>query len=152
MVGDIIAFVYESTRLVLYCVQHSASPLVQSYAGKYVPAISYKIHQANMDPFKKLTINLAGLAIGDGLCDPETVSELVIFLCIKNPFVRSSYVWQKAGIYVTSQIGPMRKLNYFVYRWLRALAMFDVHFKHSGVRLINYAKLQSPLCVFLLFL
>ena len=32
-----------------------------------------------MDPFKKLTINLAGLAIGDGLCDPETVSGLVIF-------------------------------------------------------------------------
>lgn len=38
--------------------------------GKYVPAISYKIHQEN----KKGTqpkLPLTGLAIGDGLCDPE---------------------------------------------------------------------------------
>lgn len=48
--------------------------LLQSYAGKYVPAISYKIHTSNQDPFVKVPINLQGLAIGDGLCDPETVS------------------------------------------------------------------------------
>ncbi|XP_052806864.1 probable serine carboxypeptidase CPVL isoform X2 [Mya arenaria] len=45
----------------------------ESYAGKYVPAISYKIHMENQNPFKKLNINLQGLAIGDGLCDPETM-------------------------------------------------------------------------------
>ncbi|XP_043209077.1 venom serine carboxypeptidase-like [Amphibalanus amphitrite] len=40
----------------------------ESYAGKYVPAISYKIHQENQSAKRK--INLKGLAIGDGLCDP----------------------------------------------------------------------------------
>uniref|UniRef100_A0A671UUI7 Probable serine carboxypeptidase CPVL n=1 Tax=Sparus aurata TaxID=8175 RepID=A0A671UUI7_SPAAU len=41
----------------------------ESYAGKYVPAISYYIHKNN--PTAKVKINLAGMAIGDGLCDPE---------------------------------------------------------------------------------
>ena len=40
----------------------------ESYAGKYVPAISYKIHEENQSAKRK--INLKGLAIGDGLCDP----------------------------------------------------------------------------------
>lgn len=44
---------------------------VQSYAGKYVPAISYYIHKNN--PAAKVKINLKGMAIGDGLCDPELV-------------------------------------------------------------------------------
>lgn len=43
----------------------------QSYAGKYVPAISYYIHKQN--PKAKVKINLRGMAIGDGLCDPELV-------------------------------------------------------------------------------
>lgn len=46
-------------------------PHLQSYAGKYVPAISYYIHKNN--PAAKVKINLVGMAIGDGLCDPETV-------------------------------------------------------------------------------
>ena len=37
--------------------------------GKYVPAISYKIHKMNQDP-ANVRINLKGLAIGDGLTDP----------------------------------------------------------------------------------
>uniref|UniRef100_A0A8C5CSD3 Carboxypeptidase vitellogenic like n=2 Tax=Gadus morhua TaxID=8049 RepID=A0A8C5CSD3_GADMO len=41
----------------------------ESYAGKYVPAISYYIHKHN--PIAKVKINLKGMAIGDGLCDPE---------------------------------------------------------------------------------
>jgi len=41
----------------------------ESYAGKYVPAISYKIHKMNQDP-ANVRINLKGLAIGDGLTDP----------------------------------------------------------------------------------
>lgn len=44
---------------------------IQSYAGKYVPAISYYIHKYN--PTAKVKINLMGMAIGDGLCDPEMV-------------------------------------------------------------------------------
>lgn len=41
----------------------------ESYAGKYVPAISYTIHQKNADA--KLKINLKGLSMGNGLSDPE---------------------------------------------------------------------------------
>ncbi|CAH1183826.1 unnamed protein product [Phaedon cochleariae] len=41
----------------------------ESYAGKYVPAISYTILKSN--PGAKLKINLQGLSIGNGLCDPE---------------------------------------------------------------------------------
>ncbi|XP_064814273.1 probable serine carboxypeptidase CPVL isoform X1 [Oncorhynchus masou masou] len=41
----------------------------ESYAGKYVPAIGYYIHKHN--PVAKVKINFKGVAIGDGLCDPE---------------------------------------------------------------------------------
>lgn len=40
----------------------------ESYAGKYVPAVSYAIHQNN--PGARVKINLKGLAIGNGLIDP----------------------------------------------------------------------------------
>lgn len=40
----------------------------ESYAGKYVPAVSYSIHLNN--PKAKVKINLKGLAIGNGLVDP----------------------------------------------------------------------------------
>ena len=46
---------------------------MQSYAGKYIPAIGYKIHMANKNN-PKVPINLKGMMIGDGLCDPENVS------------------------------------------------------------------------------
>jgi len=42
----------------------------ESYAGKYIPAISYKIHIENAKPSPKPFINLKGLAIGDGWTDP----------------------------------------------------------------------------------
>lgn len=41
----------------------------ESYAGKYVPAVSYYIHKNN--PTAKVKINFKGMVIGDGLCDPE---------------------------------------------------------------------------------
>ncbi len=40
----------------------------ESYGGKYVPAIVYKIHAEN--PQAKLKINLKGMAVGNGLIDP----------------------------------------------------------------------------------
>lgn len=42
----------------------------ESYAGKYIPAIAYTILKNN--PSAELKINLQGLAIGNGLSDPET--------------------------------------------------------------------------------
>lgn len=41
----------------------------ESYAGKYVPAVSYAIYKNN--PTAKVKINFQGLAIGNGLSDPE---------------------------------------------------------------------------------
>ena len=40
----------------------------ESYGGKYVPAIVYKVHMEN--PSAKVKINLKGMAIGDGMIDP----------------------------------------------------------------------------------
>jgi len=53
----------------------------ESYAGKYVPALSYRIHQANLDLGTNVKkINFQGMAIGDGLCDPATMTEYGDFL------------------------------------------------------------------------
>lgn len=41
----------------------------ESYAGKYVPAVAHTIHKHNQKG--QFKINLKGLAIGNGLCDPE---------------------------------------------------------------------------------
>jgi len=42
----------------------------ESYAGKYVPSISYKIHQENQNASAKIKINLVGLSMGNGWTDP----------------------------------------------------------------------------------
>lgn len=41
----------------------------ESYGGKYVPALAYTIHKKN--PTAQVKINLKGVAIGNGLSDPE---------------------------------------------------------------------------------
>jgi len=50
----------------------------ESYAGKYVPALAYTIHKEN--PTAQRKINLKGMAIGDGLCDPYTMTDYGTFL------------------------------------------------------------------------
>lgn len=50
----------------------------ESYAGKYVPALAYTIHKLN--PAAKLKINLKGIAIGDGFCDPISMVDYGDFL------------------------------------------------------------------------
>ncbi|KAJ1385209.1 Serine carboxypeptidase, serine active site [Sesbania bispinosa] len=44
----------------------------ESYAGKYVPAIGYYILEKNAELKVSERVNLAGVAIGDGLTDPVT--------------------------------------------------------------------------------
>lgn len=44
----------------------------ESYAGKYVPAAAYAIHERNAAVPAARQINLRGLAIGDGAFDPPT--------------------------------------------------------------------------------
>lgn len=41
----------------------------ESYGGKYVPALAYTIHKKN--PTATVKINMKGVAIGNGLSDPE---------------------------------------------------------------------------------
>ncbi|OQR72929.1 putative serine carboxypeptidase CPVL isoform 1 [Tropilaelaps mercedesae] len=48
----------------------------ESYAGKYVPAAAYTIHKNK----GKAKMKLAGIAIGDGLCDPATMFDYADFL------------------------------------------------------------------------
>lgn len=43
----------------------------ESYAGKYVPALGHTIHERNRHSKPEEQINLAGLAIGNGLSDPQ---------------------------------------------------------------------------------
>ncbi|MEQ2164000.1 hypothetical protein GOODEAATRI_001989 [Goodea atripinnis] len=50
--------------------------LAETCTGKYVPAISYYIHKNN--PTAKVKINFKGMAIGDGLCDPELVFDSLL--------------------------------------------------------------------------
>ncbi|XP_054933162.2 probable serine carboxypeptidase CPVL [Dermacentor andersoni] len=49
----------------------------ESYAGKYVPAIAHAIDTAVAPRVK---INLRGIAIGDGMVDPETMFDYADFL------------------------------------------------------------------------
>lgn len=42
----------------------------ESYGGKYVPALGYTIHLRNNEANASMVMNLAGLAIGNGWCDP----------------------------------------------------------------------------------
>ncbi|XP_065287705.1 probable serine carboxypeptidase CPVL isoform X1 [Dermacentor albipictus] len=49
----------------------------ESYAGKYVPAIAHAIDRAVAPRVK---INLRGIAIGDGMVDPETMLDYADFL------------------------------------------------------------------------
>lgn len=44
----------------------------ESYAGKYVPAAAYTIHERNAHAPPSQHINLKGIAIGDGAFDPPT--------------------------------------------------------------------------------
>lgn len=43
----------------------------ESYAGKYIPAIAYKIYKSN--PLSEFPINLRGLLIGNGYSDPQNM-------------------------------------------------------------------------------
>ncbi|CAJ1939585.1 unnamed protein product [Sphenostylis stenocarpa] len=46
----------------------------ESYAGKYIPTIGYYILEKNANLEASERVNLAGVAIGNGMIDPETES------------------------------------------------------------------------------
>ncbi|XP_073986335.1 venom serine carboxypeptidase-like [Rhodnius prolixus] len=50
----------------------------ESYAGKYVPSLANEIDKNN--PKASLKINLKGISIGNGLCDPITMMNYGVYL------------------------------------------------------------------------
>ncbi|KAF8766511.1 putative serine carboxypeptidase CPVL like protein [Argiope bruennichi] len=48
----------------------------ESYGGKFVPSLAYKIHKERLSS----KINFKGIAIGNGLCDPETMMDYSPYL------------------------------------------------------------------------
>ena len=70
LTGESYAGEYEEIQNYLQRNEHSNSNnILIDILGKYVPALAYKIHTENQGkpPFK---VNLRGMAIGDGFCDP----------------------------------------------------------------------------------
>ncbi|XP_063306769.1 probable serine carboxypeptidase CPVL [Pelobates fuscus] len=89
----------------------------ESYAGKYVPAIGYYIHTHN--PSAKVQINFKGIAIGDGLCDPEVmVAGYADFL------YQTGMVDENQKAFVQQQTGMA--VNYIKQKkWIEAFDTFD---------------------------
>lgn len=77
----------------------------ESYAGKYVPAVSHTILKQN--PSAKLKINMQGLAIGNGFCDPE------------NQLIHGDYLYQIGLIDISSK-GIIDKMTQDAINLIRA--------------------------------
>ncbi|KAM6450181.1 putative serine carboxypeptidase CPVL isoform 1-T2 [Liasis olivaceus] len=100
----------------------------ESYAGKYVPAIGYYIHSNN--PTAKIKINFKGVAIGDGLCDPEVMlGGYAEFL------YQIGLVDEKQRVYVQNQTN-LGQQYIQQKKWKEAFEVFDT--------LLNGDKTGSP--------
>ncbi|CAL1685700.1 unnamed protein product [Lasius platythorax] len=89
----------------------------ESYAGKYVPAVSHAIKDYNIKAETK--INLKGLAIGNGLCDPE------------NQLLYGDYLYQIGLIDLNGKAEFQRyeqKIREFIQqkKFLKAFETFDL--------------------------
>jgi len=91
----------------------------ESYAGKYVPSVSYTIHQKN--PGASVKINLKGLVIGNGLIDPI------------NQIVHSDYLYEygfidgNIVIVLFSSIFEIVYENIYIYIYLEiCLILFTI--------------------------
>lgn len=88
----------------------------ESYGGKYVPAVSYSIYKNN--PSAKQKINLQGLAIGNGLSDPE------------NQLKYGDYLYQ-IGLIDTNTREKVQEIEQQIInyihgkQWVQAAAAFD---------------------------
>uniref|UniRef100_A0ACB8FUC8 Uncharacterized protein n=1 Tax=Sphaerodactylus townsendi TaxID=933632 RepID=A0ACB8FUC8_9SAUR len=90
----------------------------ESYAGKYVPAIGYYIHTHNAAA--KIKINFKGIAIGDGLCDPEVMlGGYAQFL------YQVGLVDEKQRDYVQRQT-DLGAIYIQLKKWRKAFEVFDV--------------------------
>lgn len=103
----------------------------ESYAGKYVPAISYTIHKKN--PTAKLKINFQGMAIGNGLSDPE------------HQLKYGDYLYQ-LGIIDTNALDQFHKyeqegVDYIKKKdWKKAFILFDTLLNGDMINRNSYFK------------
>ncbi|CAH1392266.1 unnamed protein product [Nezara viridula] len=106
----------------------------ESYAGKYIPAIGYTIH--NNNKINRQKINLKGLAIGDGFTDPE------------NMMVYADYVYQ-LGLVDSNTREELRNLQDEVVKLIRqhqyseASTVSDEILGRLSPRINGYNYLQS---------
>ncbi|XP_054282680.1 venom serine carboxypeptidase-like [Macrosteles quadrilineatus] len=105
----------------------------ESFAGHYIPAIGYTIH--NKNPTAKLKINLAGMMIGDGWTDPREQINYGDYLyqagLIDDAERDQFYVYQKAFV----QQVDAKKWKAAYNSWNKVLGLFD---KYSSVDVYNY--------------
>ncbi|KAF8766514.1 putative serine carboxypeptidase CPVL like protein [Argiope bruennichi] len=80
----------------------------ESYAGKYIPSLAYKIHSMGSQSAVKLT----GIAIGNGMCDPETMMDYGTYL-------------YNIGLVDEMQADEMRNLSSSIVRHIQKEDFYD---------------------------
>ena len=99
----------------------------ESYAGKYVPSITYKIHVENQNPQVKVRINLKGMTIGDGLTDPL------------NQYMYGDFLYQ---------VLSLKKLLWFISLFLYSKFHLQITFYDSLYRLVLLIKLKKLMLIY----
>ncbi|KAK4492692.1 hypothetical protein RD792_003512 [Penstemon davidsonii] len=74
----------------------------ESYAGHYIPAFSVRIHQANKNN-KSTKINLKGIAIGNGLTNPEIQFKAYADYALNMKLINQSYYTNLSKLYPRCQ-------------------------------------------------
>ena len=132
---DVARDLYEClTQFFRIYTDYASSPFYiagESYGGKYVPTISYKIHVENQNPSGKVRINLKGMAIGDGVCDPLNQYDYGNYL------YQIGFIDQNEKDYIDSQIAIMQ---YAVRkgRYTEAFLLFDALINGAVVNTTTY--------------
>ncbi|CAF3843354.1 unnamed protein product [Rotaria sp. Silwood1] len=103
----------------------------ESYAGKHVPSITYKIHVENQNPQVKTRINLKGMTIGDGVCDPVNQYQYGEFL------YQIGLIDQAQKNYVDLQTALMR-YNIEQKNYIEAFHLFDALMNGDLINTTSY--------------
>ncbi|GBL86641.1 putative serine carboxypeptidase CPVL [Araneus ventricosus] len=95
----------------------------ESYAGKYIPSLAYKIHSMGPESSVKLT----GITIGNGMCDPETMMDYGTYL-------------YNIGLVDEMQANEMRNLSASIVQHIQEEDFYDAIIEMDKL-IINFAIL-----------
>ncbi|KAG2409466.1 Serine carboxypeptidase-like 50 [Vigna angularis] len=111
----------------------------ESYAGKYVPAIGYYILKKNENLEASERVNLAGVAIGDGLTDPETqvVSHAVNAYYVGLINERQKNELEKGQL---EAVGLIQKRNWSAATDARSKTSYSITFLKENVILLAFTE------------